>query len=72
MTRIQFARYMSTPSGRFARVVAGAALIGAGFFVDGAPGLALAVVGAVPLAAGALNVCFIAPLLHVPFRGGAF
>jgi hypothetical protein len=63
-----FARLMSGPVGRGARIVAGLALIAIGASIGGA-GWILAVVGLAPLAAGVLNVCLIAPLLGVPFSG---
>lgn len=37
--------------------------------VRGTSGLLLAIVGAVPLLAGALNLCLLAPLFHAPLRG---
>jgi len=64
-----FARFMSRPYGRILRIVAGVALIGAGFYVQGIWGLILGVVGAVPLLAGVFDVCIFAPLFGAPFRG---
>jgi hypothetical protein len=63
---MSFARFMSSTTGRVIRVVAGLALIIWGFAAD-IP--ALMVVGLVPLAAGAFNVCLLAPLLKAPFSG---
>lgn len=68
---MSFARFMATTTGRALRVVAGLALIVIGLAIGGAGGVILAIVGLVPLAAGAFNVCFIAPLLKVPFSGKA-
>jgi Protein of unknown function (DUF2892) len=63
---MSFARFMSSTTGRAIRVIAGLAIIIWGF-AAGIP--ALVVVGLVPLAAGAFNVCLIAPLLKAPFSG---
>ncbi len=64
-----FARLMASPIGRLARIVAGLALIAVGFFVQGAWGVVIGVVGVIPLLAGVFNVCLVAPLLRVPFSG---
>jgi hypothetical protein len=64
-----FARLMSRPYGRILRIVAGVALIGVGFYVEGIWGLILGVVGAVPLLAGVFDVCIFAPLFGAPFSG---
>ena len=48
--------------------MAGAALIVIGAVVGGA-GWILAVVGLVPLVAGALDVCLLGPVFHEPLRG---
>lgn len=66
---IVFARFMARPIGRGIRIVAGGALIGAGAARGGTAGLALAVVGVVPILAGALNLCLLAPIVGAPFRG---
>jgi len=65
-----FAKFMSSGVGRGLRIVAGLALIVMGLFsVGGTGGLILAVVGAVPLLAGALDVCLFAPLFGGPLKG---
>ena len=69
MTALHFAELMATPAGRLVRAFLGIALLVLAYFIGGAAGIALAVVALVPIAAGAFNLCFIAPLLHVPFRG---
>jgi uncharacterized membrane protein len=61
-------KFMSSRVGRLARVLAGIALIIAGFALGGG-WLSLSVVGLVPLFAGALNVCLLAPLMGQPFKG---
>lgn len=63
-----FVKFMSSPAGRVARIVAGVALIVIGAVIGGG-GWVLAVVGLVPLAAGALDLCFFAPLFKQPMKG---
>ena len=66
-----FAKFMSSGMGRVIRIVAGLALILVGLWVvEGTVGIILAVVGAIPLIAGLLDVCFIGALfLGTPLRG---
>jgi hypothetical protein len=56
---------MNSPAGRAGRAVAGLVLIAAG---TAAGGLVLAVIGLVPLGAGASGRCLAAPLFRVPVR----
>ena len=63
-----FVKFMSSPAGRIARIVAGLALIVIGIVIGGA-GWVLAIVGLLPLAAGALNICVFAPLFKQPLKG---
>ncbi|MFY9781204.1 MAG: DUF2892 domain-containing protein [Candidatus Baltobacteraceae bacterium] len=63
------AKFMSSPAGRTARVVAGAALIAWGFSLHSSAGYLLMVVGLLPLATGAFDVCLLGPLFGVPLRG---
>jgi hypothetical protein len=65
---MRVAQLMNSPAGRVARAVAGLALILAGSLTGGTGGLVLALIGLVPLAAGAAGVCVAAPLLRAPFR----
>jgi hypothetical protein len=65
---MKMVRLMNSPGGRIGRALAGAALIAAGVAVGGAAGLALGIVGLVPLAAGVLGVCLAAPLLRASAR----
>lgn len=65
-----FAQFMATPMGRGIRVVAGIVLIALGLLVvEGTGGIILAVIGLMPILAGALNICLIAPLIGAPFSG---
>ena len=59
---------MSSRAGRLLRGLAGMALIIAGLELGGG-WLTLSVIGLIPLFAGALNVCLLAPLLSQPLRG---
>ena len=68
---MSFARFMASPIGRGIRVVAGLVIIVAGLVIGSAGGYLLAAVGLVPLMAGLLNVCVLAPVLKAPFSGKA-
>jgi hypothetical protein len=63
------ATFMASTAGRLARIVAGIVLIAIGFMVGGTAGWVIGIVGLVPIAAGALDVCLIAPLFGAPFKG---
>lgn len=65
---MRIVRLMNSPGGRIARGLAGAALIAAGGVTGGFGGLVLALVGLVPLVAGAAGICLAAPLLRAPAR----
>lgn len=65
-----FFRFIASPAGRWARVIAGVVLILVGLLVvEGTGGVVLAVVGLVPLAAGLFDWCVLAPLTGLPFMG---
>ena len=64
---MSFARFMAGPIGRGVRL----AMIIAGIAIGSTGGWILAVVGVLPLLAGALNVCALAPILKAPFSGKA-
>jgi DUF2892 family protein len=61
-------KLMNSPQGRAGRALVGLVLIAAGALAGGTGGLALALTGLAPLAAGATGVCLAAPLLRVPLR----
>ncbi|MBW4029754.1 MAG: DUF2892 domain-containing protein [Acidobacteria bacterium] len=67
---MSFSKFMSTTLGRSIRVVAGLVLIVLGF-VAGGGWITLSIVGLVPLAAGLMNVCLLAPLMGQPFKGAS-
>lgn len=68
---MRLAHWMNTMTGRSARVGAGITLIALGVLLGGVGGVALAVVGVVPLAAGATGVCLLTPALSLAYRGQA-
>ncbi len=68
---MSFARFMASPAGRGIRIAAGIALIVAGLVIGSTGGYILAIVGVLPVLAGALNVCVLGPVLKAPFSGKA-
>ena len=65
-----FIHQLASKNGRYARIVAGLVLIVAGlFFPNETVGLALVIIGIVPILAGVLDVCLIAPLFGLPLKG---
>ncbi len=65
-----FVTFMSSTAGRIARIAAGLALIAWGLLgLGGTVGLVVAIVGLVPLLAGAFDGCLFAPLLSCPLSG---
>jgi len=65
-----FSKFMASTAGRAARVGAGLALIVVGG-LSGGGWWTLAVVGLVPLAAGALDICLVNVLVGQPLNGKA-
>lgn len=65
-----FAKFMASPAGRGIRIVAGLLLIALGWFgMSGVGGWVVMIIGVIPILAGALDWCLIAPLLGAPFQG---
>jgi hypothetical protein len=65
-----FIQFMASTTGRIVRVVAGLALILWGLLgLQGTTGIIVAIVGAVPLAAGLYDFCVFAPLFGNPLSG---
>jgi hypothetical protein len=61
---------MASTTGRITRIVAGIVLIAWGLMgLGGIAGIAVAIVGAVPLLAGLLDFCVFAPLFGCPLSG---
>lgn len=67
---MSFVGFMSSMTGRLARIIAGVVLIALGFALGGG-WLWLIAVGAVPLLAGIFDVCLFGPLFRMPFGGRA-
>jgi hypothetical protein len=67
-TIMGFSKFMASTAGRPIRVLAGVALIVVGGILGGG-WWALAVVGLVPLAAGALDICLFNVLFGQPLSG---
>lgn len=64
-------RFIGSRQGRGARVLVGILLITLGISGEGNR-KALAIVGLVPLAAGAFDICLLGPLFRLPIGGKAF
>ncbi len=68
--RSGFARFINSPAGRVARIVAGIGLIGWGYGARAEPtGIVVMVLGLVPLAAGVFDWCLVSALLGGPLSG---
>ena len=68
--RSGFARFVNSPAGRIARLVVGVGLIVWGYTqLDAGMGFVLIIIGLVPLAAGAFDLCLISALLGGPISG---
>ena len=65
---MELVRFMQTSVGRAVRVALGVVLIAVGLVLGGG-WLALAVVGSVPIIAGSVGLCLLAPLFRAPIRG---
>jgi hypothetical protein len=65
-----FVNFMRSPAGRFARIAAGIAIVLVGLLViGGTGGIIVALVGLVPIAAGAGNFCLAGPLMGTDLQG---
>ena len=65
-----FVAFMRSPVGRILRIALGVVLIGYGLsVVGGGTGLAVALVGVVPVLAGLFNFCLVAPLFGLDLHG---
>ncbi len=68
--RSAFSRFINAPAGRLARVVAGLALVALGATHLGSSwGLALLLLGVLPLATGTIDWCVLSALLGGPLTG---
>lgn len=66
---MQFARFMATPGGRLIRIILGIVIIWIGVVSAKPLGFVLEVVGLIPIVAGVLNLCLIAPFIGAPLKG---
>ena len=65
-----FVKFLASTAGRLVRILAGIALIAWGLLgLGGVTGIVVAVIGAVPLAAGLFDFCVFAPLFGAPLSG---
>lgn len=63
-------RFMASPAGRIGRILVGGAVVAWGLLGIGSTnGIIVAVVGALPILTGLLNVCILAPLFGSPLSG---
>ena len=68
--RSGFARFINSPAGRIARLVVGIILIVWGYTqLNTGTGIVLIIIGLVPLAAGAFDLCLISALLGGTISG---
>jgi membrane-associated protease RseP (regulator of RpoE activity) len=68
-----FSRFMAGSTGRLLRAAFGASVIGTGLFIlGGTAGLVVAALGLVPVAAGTINLCPVAPLWGGHFLGAKY
>ncbi|MGZ5279426.1 MAG: YgaP-like transmembrane domain [Pseudobdellovibrionaceae bacterium] len=64
-----FVSFFVSPAGQWTRIIAGAAIIGIGMAQQTPKGKKIAAFGLLPLLAGALDFCTLAPLLGGYFSG---
>ncbi len=64
-----FGQFMASTPGRALRIVAGLTLIVFGWATGGTAGTVLAIVGLVPLSAGAFDFCVFSAVFGGPFWG---
>jgi len=65
----KFISFMTSPAGRWLRVLIGVGMIYGGFSSDTSSGKILGLIGLIPFLAGGLDVCILAPLLGGYFSG---
>jgi hypothetical protein len=63
--------FLASRTGRWTRMLAGASLVVGGLSTDSVKGKMLALVGLVPLLAGAFDVCLFGPFFGLPLKGEA-
>ena len=62
--------FLASSTGRWVRIAVGGVLFAVGLLaIEGTAGTIVAVIGLVPLLAGMLDVCLLAPLFGAPLSG---
>ena len=64
-----FLQFLASQNGRIVRALAGIVLIIIGYLVGDTAGWIIGIIGLIPLAAGILDFCVLAPLMGQPFWG---
>ncbi len=64
-----FVTFLVNPVGRTLRMLVGVVIIGVGFVLQGAAGVVVSIIGLVPIATAALNLCLIGPLFGADIWG---
>lgn len=69
---MQFVKFMTSNTGRIARILLGLVVIALGqLVVQGTGGTIMTIVGLVPLAGGLFDFCLFGKLLGYPLKGAA-
>ncbi len=69
---MQFIKFMTSGTGRLARVVLGAIIVALGLLVvQGTLGTIMSIVGLVPIAGGLFDFCLAGAVLGYPLKGSA-
>ena len=68
-TQLKFARFKSGPLGRTIDTILGLVLIWWGSDLTSLVQDLAVIIGILALLAGVLNVCWVAPIIGIPFRG---
>ncbi len=63
--------FLASRTGRWTRILTGASLVVGGLASNSGKGKVMALVGLVPLFAGAFDVCLFGPFFGLPIRGEA-
>ena len=67
---MQFVKFMTSGTGRRARIVLGLVILSVGLLVvQGTPGTSMAVVALIPIAGGVFDYCLVGSAVGYPFWG---
>jgi len=61
--------FLATDSGRWIRLIAGLVMVVGGVLYATTAGLVIALLGLIPIAAAAMDLCLLAPLVGKPMHG---